>query len=194
MIDILEIEVSTAIDEGRQVLIVKADIGRSKPETFFFIRPFGANAWFSFIGRGRRGSVDRNPDSTRKVVDEIEEMLIRNGWPVRPISNSLDSPDTGTVKVQFSDGREHTYPLFAQDASVVVAKRDDIEDSNIDATVKVEYSDNEYEYAIHRIDGELPDDWILKDLIIWADAVELGDTYHSHDDLREPKSITVHDI
>ncbi|MFK8214622.1 hypothetical protein [Haloferax volcanii] len=190
MVNILETEVSTALNEGNQLLRVKADIDGNQPESFFFLRPFGANTWFFLAGRGRKGPVDRDTD-TPQVVDELEESLVEEGWPIRPINNSSNYPDTGAVEVQFSGGGIHRYPLFAHGASVVVAKEGDIDDNQVDATVEVQYSDEIYEYVIHVSDGEIPDDWILEDLVIWADAVELGDTYHPHDDLRNPTSIAV---
>ncbi|MFY4814569.1 hypothetical protein ACOJIV_18005 [Haloarcula sp. AONF1] len=191
MVQILDTEVSTALNEGNQVLEVEADIGEDQPETFFFVRPFGANTWFFLAGRGRQGTVDRNADDTPHIVDEIEETLVEDGWPIRPINDSSNYPDTGTVEVQFSGGGIHTYPLFSHDASVVVAKKGDIDESDVNAMAEVTYSDEKYEYVIHVSDGEIPADWVLEDLVIWADAVELGDTYHPHDDIRNPVSITV---
>lgn len=191
MVDINEIEITTAPKQGSQLLKVEADIGADQPESFFFRRPLGSNTRFFLSGRGRKGQIDRDADSTPQVVDTLEEELVDDGWPIRPINNSSNTPETGSVEVQFSGEVFHRYPLFADESYIIVAKKGDIDDSEVDATVEVEYSDEKYEYVIHISEGDMPDDWVLKDLVIWADAVELGDSYHAHDNLRNPESIAV---
>ncbi|MCD2205144.1 hypothetical protein [Halobacterium sp. KA-6] len=191
MIDITDIEVSTALNSGDQLLKVESDIGTDQTESFFFRRPLGTNTWFFLAGRGRKGDIDRDANSTPQVIDNLEQELVDQGWPIRPINNSSNTPTTGSVEVQFSGTTFHRYPLFSDDASVVVAKKGDIDDAEVDAMVEVKYSNEEYEYVVHVSDGDLPDDWVLEDLVIWADAIELGDTYHAHENLRNPESITV---
>jgi hypothetical protein len=191
MVDINDIETSTAPKSGDQLLKVEANIGAGQLESFFFRRPLGTNTWFFLAGRGRKGDIDRDADSTPQIIDDIEKKLVDDGWPIRPINNSSNTPETGSVEVQFSGKGAHRYPLFSDKASVVIAKKGDIDNTEVDATVEVQYSDEEYRYVVHVSDGNLPDGWVLKDLVIWADAVELGDTYHAHENLRNPESITV---
>jgi len=100
-------------------------------------------------------------------------------------------PESGQVEIQFNHGSIHAYPLFSDDASLVISEPGNLDDSEIDATVSVEYMDEEVEYAIHVSDGGIPSEWVLTDIVIWADAVELGDTRHGHDNLRNPDTVRV---
>jgi hypothetical protein len=191
MAELLSTEVTTSESDGEQLLRVEANVDGEGKESLFYLRPLGTNTWFTLRGTGRAGASNGVDPSSSEALHEIEEALVEQGFPIRPLNNSSNYPETGTVEVQFSGETIHRYPLFSDTASIVISEVSNISSSNTDATVTIEYSDKKYEYAIHVSDGTLPDDWILADIAIWADAVELGDTLHSHDDLRNPDRVSV---
>lgn len=60
--------------------------------------------------------------------------------------------------------------------------------------MEVTYSDqtdDPFKYDIHVVDGELPSDWVLEDLVIWAEGLVWVRTNRAHDRHDRPEEIDV---
>ncbi|SEA31652.1 hypothetical protein SAMN04488065_2625 [Haloplanus vescus] len=195
MVTIEDISVTTAISDSEQALTIRADVDDGPTENLHYLRPLGTNTWFTLVGTGRAdGPVNRDADGVPQFIHEVEEELVDRGYPLRPLQQGSNYPDPGSVEVRTGPTSER-YPLFSHPSTVVVSKAGTTDDDiSEDARVQVTYSDqtdDEFEYDIHVIDGDLPSDWVLEDLVIWAEGLVWGRTNRAHDRRDRPEDIDI---
>jgi len=195
MVTIEDISVTTSVSESEQALIVRTDVDDGPKKNLHYLRPLGTNTWFTLVGTGRAdGPVNRDSDGGPQFTHEVEEELVDRGYPIRPLRQGSNYPDTGSVEVRTGATSER-YPLFSHSSSVVVSKAGTTDDDiSEDARVQVTYSDqmdDPFEYDVHVVDGGLPHDWVLEDLVIWAEGLVWGRTNRAHDRRDRPEDIAV---
>lgn len=195
MVTIENISVTTAVSESEQALTVRADVDDGPTENLHYLRPLGTNTWFTLIGTGRAdGPVSRDADGVPQFIHEVEEVLVDRGYPIRPLQQGSNYPDPGSVEVR-TGGRSERYPLSSHPSTVIVSKAETTdEDIPEDARVQVTYSDqtdDRFEYDIRVVDGDLPPDWVLADLVIWAEGLVWGRTNRAYDRRDRPEEFDV---